>query len=86
VARLSVYTRSFWQPAAKRGIGKLDALTRAASGTPGYPKRHDSLTLHLSSYGFDVPIWTFRQARSLGFYALGVGLGFSTSTSTRSAR
>ena len=42
--------RSYLSTAAKHGIGILDALTRAATGTPGYPKRHNSRPGHLSSY------------------------------------
>ena len=42
--------RSYLATAAKHGTGMLDALTRAASATPGHPKRRDHATSNLSSY------------------------------------
>lgn len=41
--------RSFLATAAKHGIGKLDALSRAAAGHPGHPKQPDHATGDLSS-------------------------------------
>jgi hypothetical protein len=43
--------RSYLATAAKRGTGMLDALNRAASATPGRPKRSDHATSNPSVRG-----------------------------------